>query len=123
MRAEAPGTSSELPRAGASDDRTDRLVGIVKRVEDTVFVPVFSVLLSSPIWGLVLGAALEWPVWLTLCVAVVPALSLFVSGQLHMALRKWTSLRRAQASSFELPLIVGLLLVGVVVPLAMYYSR
>ena len=123
MKIEASEEPVELPRASASEDRADRLVGIVKRFEDTLFVPAFSILLSSPIWGTILGIVLDWPLWLALCVAIVPALSLFVAGQLHMGLRKWTSLRRAQASSFEPLLIVGLLLVGVVVPLAMYYSR
>ncbi|HEX5938990.1 MAG TPA: hypothetical protein VFZ12_01390 [Dehalococcoidia bacterium] len=121
MKIEASEEPVELPRASASEDRADRLVGIVKRFEDILFVPVFTILLSSPIWGTILGIVLDWPLWLTLCVAVVPALSLFVSGQLHMALRKWTSLRRAQASSFELPLIVVLLLVGVALPLVAYY--
>lgn len=119
---EAPERATSLPRAAAADDTTDRLVGVVKRVEDTLFVPVFTLLLSSPIWGVVLGIVLGWPLWLTLCVAIVPALSLFVAGQLHMALRKWTDLRRTTASSFEPPLIAGMLVLGVVLPLAVYYA-
>jgi hypothetical protein len=122
VRVEAPERESGLPRAGASDDRTDKLVGVVKRVEDTLFVPVFSVLLSSPVWGTIAGLVLDWPWWLTVCVAVVPALALFASGQMHMALRKWTNLRRTQASSFEPPLIAGMLVVGVVAPLVVYYA-
>jgi hypothetical protein len=119
---EATERTAGLPRAAAADDTTDRLVGVVKRVEDTLFVPVFSVLLSSPLWGAVLGLLLDWPLWLTLCVAIVPALSLFVAGQMHMALRKWTNLRRSTASSFEPPLIIVMLLLGVAVPLAVYYG-
>ena len=53
---------------------------------------------------------------------IVPALSLFAAGQLHMALRKWTMLRRSTASSFELPLMVGIVVAGVVLPLAAYYG-
>lgn len=122
VRVEAPGQESARPRAGASEDRADVLVGIVKRVEDTLFVPVFSVLLASPGWGIALGLLLDWPLWLTLCVAVAPAGALFVAGQLHMALRKWTNLRRTQASSFEPPLIALILLAGVALPLAAYYA-
>jgi hypothetical protein len=41
---------------------------------------------------------------------------------MHMALRKWTNLRRSTASSFEPPLIIVMLLLGVAVPLAVYYG-
>lgn len=111
-----------LPRAQASDDRRDLVVGAFKRMEDTFFVPAFSLLLASPLWGPLLAVLLEWPTWLGILVSLTPCLSLFVAGQLHIALRKWTNLKRARASSFEPPLIAALLLVGVALPLALHYG-
>ncbi|MEX2237574.1 MAG: hypothetical protein WEB00_08575 [Dehalococcoidia bacterium] len=124
MEAEASerATDVPLPRAPASDDPGDKIVGIIKRVEETLFVPIFSLLLASPIWGPLAGWAFDWPLWLILLVSLTPCLSLFLAGAMHIALRKWTHLRRSRASSFEPPLILACLLAGVVAPLLAYYG-
>lgn len=116
------GAGEKLPRAGASDDPGDKVVGILKRVEDTLFVPVFSVLLSSPLWGFPLAWWLGWPFWLGLLVSTVPSLSLFLAGVMNIILRKWTNLKRAKASSFEPLLILLALVTGVALPLIGYYA-
>jgi hypothetical protein len=125
MAGSAEETSVEpepLARAPASHDTRDRIIGAIKRVEETVFVPVFSVLLSSPIWGPLVAWQLEWPLWLGILVSVIPCASLFLAGVMHVALRHYTEMSRARASSLELPLVIATVLCGVVAPIAIYYS-
>jgi hypothetical protein len=105
----------------AADDPRDRLVGLIKHTEDLIFIPVFSLLLLSPLWGFALWWLLDWPLWLGILVAVVPSGSLFASGAMHVFLRERTTLRRSTASSFEPLLVTVALLLGVALPVALYY--